>query len=224
MSERYGCLDADTVDALRFSREEKATLEALVDAIAVCTEFEFATVNGAAGFMREQRQDELMCSPYSCSRDDDERHDEWRGMHYARHLEVFVSTTPLVRVFETTVANLVEAMWLGGWDNTQEMAEEQGCWWGNDEWIAHVAVGPLIDALEDLADIADRFGLWEPFSDGVIGPVVQAAQGLADVVRFNEPDGPVDANLFSVMGNNINDLLRPSDKVCPTCGTVGGPS
>ena len=68
-----GIVDADTVDMMRLNADETRTLQALCEAIYYCLDYEFATVAGAASLMREQRQEELMGAPYSCSRDDDER-------------------------------------------------------------------------------------------------------------------------------------------------------
>ena len=198
-----GIVDADTVDMMRLNADETRTLQALCEAIYYCLDYEFATVAGAASLMREQRQEELMGAPYSCSRDDDERHDEWGAMHLARHLEVFVTTDPLVREFEAAVAELLQLMRAGHYDTVHEMID--GINRNHDNLTGYGIADELRmnvqlrDELERLGDYAERFSLWEPWEDGVTSAVLDACRQLAETVRSNDP--PVD---------------RPTP--CPCCG------
>ena len=180
-----GIVDDFTLELARLSDDEARTLQAVVDAVWYCNDYEFATVAGAAGLMREQRQEELMRSPYSCSRDDDERHDEWGAMHLARHLEVFVATDPVVREFEAAVAELLQQMRAGGWSTVGEMIDEtDGFAFHADELRMNVQ---LRNELERLGDYAERFSLAEPWEDGVITPIMTACEELANTVRYNDP-------------------------------------
>lgn len=181
----FGIVDADTVADVRLDADETRTLQSLCEAIYYCFDYECATVAGAAGLMREQRQEELMGAPYSCSRDDDERHDEWGAMHLARHLEVFAATNPLVREFEAAVAELLQLMRAGKWSTVGEMIDEtDGFAFDADELRINVQ---LRSALERLGDYAERFSLAEPWEDNVITPIMDACEQLANTVRYNDP-------------------------------------
>ena len=186
-----GIVDDFTLEFARLSDDEARTLQAVIDAIWYCNDYEFATVAGAAGLMREQRQNELMSSPYSCSRDDDERHDEWGALHLARHLELFVATDPLVREFEAAVAELLQLMRAGNYDTVTEMID--GINLQHDNLINYTMETTLRlnvelrAALERLGDYAERFSLDELWETGVVIPILTAASSLAETVRYNDP-------------------------------------
>lgn len=178
----YGIVDADTVALARLDDDDTRTMQALCDAVWYCFDYEFATVAGAAGLMREQRQAELVGSHYGCISDADERHDEWGAMHLARHLEIFVATDPLVREFEAAVAELLQLMRAGNYDTVGELTDALVV--HADELRMNVQ---LRNALERLGDYAERFSLAEPWEDDVITPIMTACEELANTVRYNDP-------------------------------------
>lgn len=185
----YGIVDADTVAMARLDDDDTRTMQALCDAVWYCFDYEEATVAEAAGLMRQQRQEELMGSPYSCSRDDDERHDEWGAMHLARQLEVFVATDHLVREFEAAVAELLWLMRAGHHDTVSDLMACTDIAPGMaDKFADELRMNvQLRNALERLGDYAERFSLAEPWEDDVITPIMEACEQLANTVRYNDP-------------------------------------